>query len=120
MTNEEKVIDFLNTKFVSSETNKVSIYKQDLFEIGLTETELIRAVCLLEQDRLIEDVKRSIHNDLSIPCSVKLKSSCVHYFENKAEKTTSKYREMIRTYIPSVIASISLVVSIATLIITQL
>lgn len=116
ITNEEKLIMFLNQKFQSAKTNKVSIYKQDLSSIGLTEQETIRTVCLLEQDGIIEIVRMSASNDLCMPCSVNINSSCIHYFENKEDTATSEFREKVQTYVPNILSVIAIVISIVALV----
>lgn len=44
MTNEEKLIKFLNNKFQNSKTNEVSVNRHELPEIDLTEQEVIQSI----------------------------------------------------------------------------
>ena len=111
MTNEEKLIKFLNNKFQKSETNKVFVCKHELGEIGLSEKEVVQTAMLLQDGDFIHIENRSVHNDLSISMSITLKSSCVHYFDNKKSKSKSSRREWVRTYLPITISILALLKS---------
>ena len=115
-TIEEKLIMFLNTKFQLSNNNKASISRNDLSEIKLTEKELIQSVYLLEADGLFDVIRKSVHDDLSMPCTLALRSSCIHYFENKNRSKIISKREWVRTYIPVVLSAIAIILSIISLI----
>ena len=117
MTNEEKLIKFLNSKFESSNTNTVFIHKNELPQIGLSEQETIRAIHLLKEDEIITDIKMATQNDLSIPCRVSLKSSCVHYFENKKTTDIENRRGWVKSYGTSILSIIAIIISIIALII---
>lgn len=115
LTTEEKLIVFLNDKFKASSSNKVSISRNDLPEIGLTEKDVIQSIHLLDTDELLNIVRKSVHDDLSMPCVLALKSSCVHYFENKKKNKTASRREWVRTYIPITLSTIAIILSIISL-----
>lgn len=116
LTTEEKLIMFLNNKIKNSNNNKVSISRNDLTEIKLTEKEIIQTVYLLAADGLLEIVRKSVHDDLSTPCVLSLKLSCIHYFENKKRSKIISKREWVRTYIPVVLSAIAIILSIISLI----
>ena len=118
MTKEEKLIKFLNCKVKNSKTNEVSVNRHELPEIGLTEQEVIQSICLLEEDGLITNVRKSVHNDLSMACIVSLKSDCIHYFENKQLNSIANRRGWVQTYIPNIISVIAIAISIIALIIS--
>lgn len=111
LNNEEKLIKFLVGKFSASKNNQVSINKHELDIIGLSEKEVIQSVYLLERDGLVDIVRKSIHDDLSMTCTVSLGSNCIHYFENRKSQTTTNKREWVRTYIPITISVIALLKS---------
>lgn len=116
MTTEEKLIMFLNNKFKASKNDKISINRNDLTEIELSEQEIIQSVYLLEADGLLEIIRKSVHDDLSMPCVLALKPSCIRYFENmKRSKIISK-REWVRTYIPIALSAMAIILSIISLI----
>lgn len=112
LTTEEKLIVFLNDKFKASSSNKVSISRNDLPEIGLTEKDVIQSIHLLETDELLNIVRKSVHDDLSMSCVLALKSSCVHYFENKRHEKIISKRESVRTYVPVILSVIAIIISI--------
>lgn len=116
MTNEEKLIKFLNNKFQTAETNKVSICKHELCEIGLSERETVQTAMLLQEGDFIHIENKSVHNDLSMSMSVILKPSCVHYFDNKKTEVVSNRRNWIQTYIPNILSVIAIGISIIALI----
>lgn len=111
MRNEEKVIKFLLNEFPNSTNNIVSVNKNDLPTIGLTEKETIQALYLLEDDGLIDIVKKSVHNNFSIVWKIHLNPSCIHYFADRKSKFASNRRDWIRTYLPLSISIISLLKS---------
>lgn len=111
MNNTEKLIVFLNNKLPSSKTNQVSVSKNDIDTIGLTEQEIIQTLFILQDQKYITIKQKSVHNDLSISCSMILHEDCINYFSNKKSKTKSDRREWIRTYLPITISLISLLKS---------
>ena len=118
MTNEEKLIKFLNNKFPKSETNKVSICKHELSEIGLSERETVQTAMLLQEGNFIRIENKSVHNDLSVSMSVVLKPSCIHYFDDKKIETVSNRRSWVQTYIPNILSIIAISISIVALIVS--
>ena len=118
MTNEEKLIKFLNKKFQNSKTNEVSANRRELPEIGLTEQEVIQSIYLLNEDDLLDITHKSVHDDLSMFWKLSLKSSCVHYFENKQLNSIANRRGWVQTYIPNIISVIAIAISIIALIIS--
>lgn len=112
-TNEEKLIKFLICKLPNSSNNKVSINRHEIDDIGLSEKEIIQSVYLLEKDGLIDITRKSIHDDLSVTCTVALGTDCVHYFESKRANRNLKIREWVWWGVTTVISIIALIVSLA-------
>lgn len=117
MTNEEKVIQFLNEKFQQSTNNIVAINAVDLPTIGLSEKETIQALYLLEGDNLLKFVQKSPDDDFSMFWRVALKSSCVHYFDNKKTISTNNRRAWVQTYAPIAFSVIATIISIIALVV---
>lgn len=111
MTKEEQLITFLLNKFKSSSTNKIIISKKDIQNINLTEQEIIQSIFLLQEDDILSIERKSVHNDFSMYWTVALKSKCVHYFDDKKDKSVADRREWVRTYIPIIISFIALLKS---------
>ncbi len=111
MKNEEILIKFFINKFENSKTNKVSISKNNLEQIPLTEQEIIKTINLLQEDDLLKIENKSVHDDFSRYWTVALKSPCIHYFSNKKDKSVANRREWIRIYIPIMISFIALIKS---------
>ena len=104
------------TKYESSKTNIVSVSKNDIGTINLTEQEIIQTLYLLQEDGYISIKEKSIHDDLSRYWSVALKSSCIHYFENKKSEKRSKRNNWIQFWIPVALSAAAIIVSIVALI----
>lgn len=117
MTTEEKLIKFLNNKFKTAKTNKISINKYELSQIGLSEQEVIKSVYVLHQDKILEIKRMSIHNDLSTACEVLLCSECIHYFENRRKTLVDNRRNWVQTYIPNILSIIAVGISIIALLV---
>ena len=115
MTNEEKLVKFLNNKFQNSKTNEVSVKIHELPEIGLTEQEVIQSIYLLNEDDLLDITHKSVHDDLSMFWNLSLKSSCVHYFENKTKERNARIKEWVWWGITTLISVGALVVAIIAL-----
>lgn len=109
ISDKEKVITFLISKFKDSKNNEISISKNDIDIIKLTEQEIIQCLYLLQSDNLLIIKVKSIHDDFSRFWTVELNSSCIFYFENKKLNTVSNKREWVRTYIPISISLIALI-----------
>ena len=115
MTNDERVIKFLNDKFQYSDNNIVSINKTDLPTIGLSEKEAVQSLYILREDRFLDFVQKSVHDDFSMFWKVSLKSKCIHYFETKQENKKARHKEIwkeIRAWATLAVAIIALFVSI--------
>lgn len=116
MTKEEQLILFLLEDYKNSKTNVVSISKKDIQEINLTEQEIIQTIYLLQEDGYINIKEKSVHDDLSRYWNIALKSSCIHYFENKKSGKISKRNNWIQFWIPVALSAVAIIVSIVTLI----
>lgn len=116
MTKEEKLITLLLEKYKHSKTNIVSVSKQDIQAINLTEQEIIQTIYLLQEDEYINIKEKSVHDDLSRYWNIALKSSCLHYFENKKSEKISKRNNWIQFWIPVALSAVAIIVSILALI----
>lgn len=97
-TNEEKVLKYIIDKNKNKPTNKEFINKKDLNSLGLTENEVIKSLLILATDNHIVIKQKSVHNNLSIPWSLELSSSGIHYFENLEIKKKENRRLTISSY----------------------
>ena len=118
MTNDEKLIKFLNNKFKSTNSNPVRINRYELPIIELTEEETVRAIHSLAANNTIIIERISNDNDLSITCEVKLLQGCLRYFEAKRRAEITDRREWIRTYIPITLSVIAIIISIIAIIVS--
>lgn len=118
MTNDEKLIKFLNDKFKSTNSNPVRINRHELPIIKLTEGETIQAIHSLAANNAIIIERISNDNDLSITCEVRLLQGCLSYFKTKRRFKITDRREWIRTYIPITLSAIAIVISIIAIIVS--
>lgn len=95
LTKEEIVIKYLNEKYKTTNTNEITISKNDCKSIELEENEMSRILFTLQEDGFITIKRKSNHNDFSIYWSIALKSSCIHYFENKSQIIKNNRRVVI-------------------------
>lgn len=115
MTNEEILIRFFQKELESSQTNEIKIGTNNISSIGLTEKEIIQTIFLLQEDDIISIKRKSVHNDFSMYWTIALKSKCVHYFDDKKNKSVAERRERIRTYVPITLSAIAIIISILSL-----
>lgn len=115
MTNDEKLIKFLNDKFKSTNSNPVRINRHELPIIKLTEEETIQAIHSLAANNAIIIERISNDNDLSITCEVRLLQGCLGYFKTKRLSEISNHREKIRTYVPLILSGIAVIISLISL-----
>lgn len=111
MTNDEKLIKFLNDKFKSTNSNPVRINRHELPIIKLTEGETIQAIHSLAANNAIIIERISNDNDLSITCEVRLLQGCLGYFKTKRRSKITNRREWVRSYIPITLSTIALIKS---------
>lgn len=111
ISDKEKVIAFLINEFESSKNNEVSVSKNDLEKINLTEQQTVKILYLLQSDGLLNIKVKSVHDDFSRYWTVELNSSCVFYFDGKKTSKITNRREWVRTYIPISISFIALIKS---------
>lgn len=115
LTKEEQLIEFLNKKFESSNTNEVSINKHELPDLNLSEQEASRMIHLLQEEKLLTIKHKSVHDDFSRYWVVALAPSCVYYFKNKKSNNIEQRRKLfneIRAWITLIIAVAALIHSI--------
>lgn len=116
MANEEKLITFLLEKYKCSNTNIISVSRQDVQAINLTEQEIIQTIYLLQEDGYINIKEKAVHDDLSRYWNIALKSTCLHYFENKKTEKISKHNNWVQFWIPVALSAVAIIVSIVALI----
>lgn len=117
ITNEELLIQFLNSEFKKQRTNEVSVSRKDVEELKLSEKEAARLFYVLQTDGYIYIKTKSVHDDFSRFWVITLTSKCLHYFENKEGARIEKRNIWIQFWIPVGISIVAIVISIITLII---
>lgn len=114
-TKEERLIIFFNEKFEKSSNNEVSIYRNEIPDLNMSEQESSQTIYLLEEEGLVRIKTKPIHDDFSRFWVVAIKSPCIHYFENqtanKKSKITFIFNE-IRAWATLAIALVALIHSI--------
>ena len=118
MNNKEKVIQLLINEFNNSNSNPIQIDRNDIGILQISEKEIIKILNTLHEDGMIIAKPRSPHKDFSLYWEITIKTECLEYFNNKKRAQTTNRRDWIRTYIPIIISSVSLLISIAALIIS--
>ncbi|MBU5473997.1 hypothetical protein [Roseburia sp. MSJ-14] len=118
MDNKEKVIQLLIDEYNNSNSNPIQIDKNDIGVLQIPEKEIIKILNTLHEDGLIIAKPRSPHKDFSLYWEITIKSECLEYFNNKKQVKIANKRDWIKTYIPIIISSLSLIISIAALVIS--
>lgn len=118
MNNKEKVIQLLINEFNNSNSNPIKIDRNDIGILQIPEKEIIKILNTLHEDGLIIAKPRSPHKDFSSYWEITVKSECLEYFNNKKQVKIANKRDWIKTYIPIIISSLSLIISIAALVIS--
>lgn len=118
MNNKEKVIQLLINEFNNSNSNPIKIDRNDIGVLQIPEKEIIKILNTLHEDGLIIAKPRSPHKDFSSYWEITVKSECLEYFNNKKQVKIANKRDWIKTYIPIIISSLSLIISIAALVIS--
>ncbi len=118
MNNKEKVIQLLTNEYNNGNSNPIQIDKNDIGVLQIPEKEIIKILNTLHEDGLIIAKPRSPHKDFSSYWEITVKSECLEYFNNKKQVKIANKRDWIKTYIPIIISSLSLIISIAALVIS--
>ena len=118
MNNEEKVIQLLINEYNNSNSNPIKIDRTDIGILQIPEQEICKTLLTLSEDGVIIAKPRSPHKDFSLYWEITIKSECLEYFNNKKQAKIANKRDWIKTYIPIIISSLSLVISIAALVIS--
>ena len=118
MDNKEKVIQLLIDEYNNSNSNPIQIDKNEIGVLQIPEKKIIKILNTLHEDGLIIAKPRSPHKDFSLYWEITVKSDCLEYFNNKKQVKIANKRDWIKTYIPIIISSLSLVISIAALVIS--
>ena len=118
MDNKEKIIQLLINKYYDSNSNPIKIDRTDIGILQIPEQEICKALLTLSEDGVIIAKPRSPHKDFSLYWEITIKSECLEYFTNKKQVKIANKRDWIKTYIPIITSSLSLVISIAALVIS--
>ncbi len=118
MDNKEKIIQLLINKYYDSNSNPIKIDRNDICVLQIPEQEICKTLLTLSEDGVIIAKPRSPHKDFSLYWEITIKSECLEYFTNKKQAKIANKRDWIKTYIPIIISSLSLVISIAALVIS--
>ena len=118
MNNKEKVIQLLTNEYNNGNSNPIQIDKNDIGVLQIPEKEISKILNTLHEDGLIIAKPRSPHKDFSSYWEITVKSECLEYFNNKKQVKIANKRDWIKTYIPIIISSLSLIISIAALVIS--
>ena len=115
---KEKIIQLLINKYYDSNSNPIKIDRNDICVLQIPEQEICKTLLTLSEDGVIIAKPRSPHKDFSLYWEITIKSECLEYFTNKKQAKIANKRDWIKTYIPIIISSLSLVISIAALVIS--
>lgn len=118
MNNKEEVIQLLIQKYNKSNSNQIKLDKRDISVLHIPEQEICKILFLLNDDGLIIAKPRSPHKDFSLYWDISIKTACLEYFENKKQSHITNKRDWVKTYIPIILSSLSLLISIAALIVS--
>lgn len=118
MDNKEKIIQLLINKYYDSNSNPIKIDRNDICVLQIPEQEICKTLLTLSEDGVIIAKPRSPHKDFSLYWEITIKSECLEYFTNKKQVKIANKRDWIKTYIPIITSSLSLVISIAALVIS--
>ena len=118
MDNKEKIIQLLINKYYDSNSNPIKIDRTDIGILQIPEQEICKTLLTLSEDGVIIAKPRSPHKDFSLYWEITIKSECLEYFTNKKQAKIANKRDWIKTYIPIITSSLSLVISIAALVIS--
>ena len=118
MDNKEKIIQLLINKYYDSNSNPIKIDRTDIGILQIPEQEICKTLLTLSEEGVIIAKPRSPHKDFSLYWEITIKSECLEYFTNKKQVKIANKRDWIKTYIPIIISSLSLVISIAALVIS--
>lgn len=118
MNNKEKVIQLLINEYNNSTSNPIKIDKNDIKILQISENEIIKILLTLQEDGLIIAKSISPHKDFSLYWEITVKTNCLNYFQNQKHAEILDKRNRIKTYTPIIISSLSLLVSIAALVVS--
>ena len=96
----------------------IKIDRTDIGILQIPEQEICKTLLTLSEDGVIIAKPRSPHKDFSLYWEITIKSECLEYFTNKKQVKIANKRDWIKTYIPIITSSLSLVISIAALVIS--
>lgn len=114
ITNEEKLLKHLLDKFNKSQTNVVYLYLSDLESLEIEEKEASRLLYVLQEDDKIVISKNPVNKDFSFCWTINLKSTGIHYFDNKQEHIKAKRVDRFRFWVPVILSAIAIIASIVT------
>lgn len=115
MDNKEKLIKFLISEYNNDRSDQIRISKDDIKKLNIPENIAIKILLSLQEDGLITAKPKSPHKDFSAFWDITINTKCLEYFNNKKQRKIINKREFVRTYIPIIISSIALAVSICSL-----
>lgn len=117
LTKEEQLIECFIKKYEDKKSLDISINCKDAEKLNMPEDEVMQYIATMEDRKWLRTTKKSVHNDLRIPCNMHLTSVCIDYFKNKQvrkKQTRKEFWNEFRAWITLIIALIALIHSIYT------
>lgn len=114
LTKEEQLINLFIQKYKNSDTNTISVNIDDVHYLNISEQEVSRTIHLLQEEKLLYIKHKSVHNNFSMPWTITLKDSCVHYFNYKRLDKRTKiinFLKEFRAWITLIIAILSFIIA---------
>lgn len=83
LTKEEQLIECFILKYEDKKSLDISISCKDAEKLNMPEDEVMQYITIMEDRKWLRTTKKSVHNDLRIPCNMHLDPVCIDYFKNK-------------------------------------
>ncbi len=117
LTKEEQLIEYFIQKYENKKSLDISIGCKDAENLNMSEEEVIQYITIMSDKNWLQINKKSVHNNLNIPCNIHLDPICLDYFKNKQVHKKQTRREFwveFRAWLTLIIALIALIHSIFT------
>ena len=115
---KENIVKYIISEYNKSQDGVISICKNDIELLNISEDEMINIINTLHTEKLIKRNFMSPHKNLSAPCKITVLDSCLKYFDNKKQIKIKNRREWISTYVPNILSIIAIIISIIAIIVS--
>ena len=113
---EIKIMKMIIEKYKQAESNTIIISNKDIEDKKLTISSVAKNIINFEELGFLKIQKKPVANDFSFPWFLEITQKGTNYFKEKKHNKWLNFKDSWRTFVPTILSTISIIISIISLI----